>query len=52
MFVKEIGVPDAIICDPSREKIQGETTCQQVGTNTRGASEVHTLWANRAELVL
>jgi len=53
MFTKEIGVPDALIIDPSGEQTSSASKkyCQQVGTTLR-VLEVHTQWANRAELYI
>ena len=53
IFFKEVGVPDAIVCDSHKAQVQGETKklCQQVGTVTR-MLETGTPWANRAELYI
>lgn len=49
-FAKEIGAPDAIICDAAREQISHEVRsfCNQIGTSLRVLEE-NTPWANRAE---
>ena len=49
-FFKKIGVPDAIICDPAREQILGDSRklAREAGTVIR-AIEPDTLWSNRAE---
>jgi hypothetical protein len=53
LFAKEIGAPDAIICDAAREQISREVRsfCTKMGTALR-ALEEDTLWANRAELYI
>ena len=53
LFAKEVGAPDAIICDAAPEQIHGETKkfCQQIGTTIR-ALEEGTPWSNRAELYI
>ncbi len=52
-FAKEIGAPDAIICDAAREQVSQEvrTFCSQICTALRLLKE-HTPWANRAELYI
>ena len=49
IFAKDIGAPDAIICDTSREQISKEVRdfCHKIGTSIRVLEEV-TPWANRA----
>ena len=51
LFFKEVGVPDALVCDPSGEQTsrKSKQLCNQVGTTLRVLEE-HTQWANRAEL--
>ena len=53
MFAKEIGVPLAIICDPSGEQTSAKSKklVQQIGTTLRLLEE-GTQWANRAELYI
>lgn len=52
-FFKAVGVPDAIICDKSKEQTDGEAAkfCRQGGTQVR-ILEPNTPWANRAELYI
>ena len=52
-FAKEIGVPDAIICDASGEQssIKLRQFCQEIGTTLRYIEE-GTPWANKAELYI
>ena len=52
-FAKEVGVPEALIVDPSGEQTSKEVRrfCQQIGTTLRILEE-HTQWANRAELYI
>lgn len=52
-FAKEVGAPDAIICDAAREQISQEvrTFCSKIGTALR-VLEKDTPWANRAELYI
>jgi hypothetical protein len=52
-FAKEIGAPDAIIADPSREQTSEPLRkfCNEIGTTLR-ALERGTQWANRAELYI
>ena len=52
-FAKEVGVPEALIVDPSGEQSSKEVRrfCQQIGTTLRILEE-HTQWANRAELYI
>ena len=53
VFAKEIGAPDAIICDAAGEQTSHELKrfCQQMGTTLRVLEE-GTPWANRAELYI
>ena len=53
MFAKDIGAPDAIICDAAREQISQEVRnfCYKIGTSLRVLEE-GTPWANRAELYI
>jgi hypothetical protein len=53
LFAKEVGVPDAIICDKSGEQTSGEVKelCYKFGTTLRQLEE-HTPWANKAELYI
>lgn len=53
MFAKEVGAPDAVICDAAREQISKEVKhfCHQMGTTLRVLEE-NTPWANRAELYI
>ena len=53
VFTKEIGAPDAIICDAAGEQTSHELKrfCQQIGTTLRVLEE-GTPWANRAELYI
>ena len=52
-FAKEVGAPDAIVCDPAREQTSQDvkTFCQQIGTTLRVIEE-RTQWANLAELYI
>ena len=52
-FAKEIGAPDAIICDAAREQTSKEVRqfCHKIGTSLRVLEE-GTPWANRAELYI
>ena len=52
-FAKEIGAPDAIICDMSREQTSRSLRklCGEVGTTLRVLEE-GTPWANKAELYI
>ena len=52
-FAKDIGAPDAIICDASREQISKEVRdfCYKIGTSIRVLGE-GTPWANHAELYI
>ena len=52
-FAKEIGAPDAIISDPSKEQTSNEMRkfCNEIGTTLRVLEE-GTQWANRAELYI
>ena len=52
-FAKEIGVPEAIICDMSGEQTSGpmKKFCQEIGTTLRILEE-GTPWANKAELYI
>ena len=51
LFSKEIGAPDAIVCDDSGEQTSRKvkTFLQEIGTSLR-VLEKGTQWANRAEL--
>jgi len=53
LFAKEVGVPDAIVCDKSGEQTSGEikNLCYKFGTTLRQLEE-HTPWANKAELYI
>ena len=53
MFAKDIGAPDAIICDAAKEQISKEVRdfCHRIGTSLRVLEE-GTPWANRAELYI
>ena len=53
MFCKDIGVPIALVCDPSGEQTSRAVRkfCHQVGTTLRVLEE-STQWANRAELYI
>lgn len=53
MFAKEIGAPDAIICDASGEQSSKEVKdfCHLIGTSLRYLEE-NTPWSNRAELYI
>ena len=53
MFAKEIGAPDAIICDADCEQISQQVRdfCHKIGTSLRVLEE-GTPWANRAELYI
>jgi len=53
VFAKEIGAPDAVICDGAGEQTSHEVKrfCQQIGTTLRVLEE-GTPWANRAELYI
>ena len=53
MSAKDIGAPDAIICDAAREQISKEVRdfCYKIGTSIRVLEE-GTPWANRAELYI
>eukprot|EP00980_Cylindrotheca_fusiformis_P029117 scaffold22730_cov151-Cylindrotheca_fusiformis.AAC.1 len=52
-FAREIGAPEALICDAAREQISKEMKgfCSQIGTALR-VLEKDTPWANRAELYI
>ena len=52
-FVKEIGAPDAIICDMSREQTSRSLRkfCGEISTTLRVLEE-GTPWANKAELYI
>ena len=52
-FAKEIGAPDAIICDMSREQTSRSLRkfCGEIGTTLRILEE-GTPWANKAELYI
>jgi len=53
LFAKEVGVPDAIVCDKSGEQTSGEVKdlCYKFGTTLRQLEE-NTPWANKAELYI
>jgi hypothetical protein len=53
LFAKEVGAPDALICDAAGEQTsqQVKTFLQQIGTSLR-VLEKGTQWANRAELYI
>ena len=53
MFAKDIGAPDAIICDAAREQISKEVCdfCYKIGTSICVLEE-GTPWDNRAELYI
>jgi hypothetical protein len=53
LFAKEIGAPDAIICNAACEQIPKEvrTFCTKMGTALRALQE-DTPWANRADLYI
>ena len=53
LFMKDIGAPDALICDAAREQISQEVRsfCHKVGTTLRVLEE-DTPWSNRAELYI
>ena len=52
-FAKEIGAPEALVCDPAREQLSQPLRqfCSDIGTTLR-ALEENTPWANRAELYI
>ena len=52
-FAKEIGAPDAIICDAAREQKSAELRrfCNDMGTTLRVLEE-GTPWSNKAELYI
>lgn len=52
-FAKEIGAPDAIICDAAREQksLELRKFCNEIGTTLRVLEE-NTPWANKAELYI
>ena len=52
-FAKEIGAPDAIICDMSREQTlrSPRTFCGEIGTTLRVLEE-GTPWVNKAKLYI
>ena len=52
-FTKEIGAPDAIVADPSKEQtsLPLRKFCSEIGTTLR-ALEEGTPWSNRAELYI
>ena len=52
-FTKEIGAPDAIVCDMGGEQMTNEVKqfCNDIGTSLR-ALEEGTPWANKAELYI
>lgn len=52
-FAKEIGAPEALICDAAREQRQVDlrSFCNEIGTTLRVLEE-NTPWANKAELYI
>ena len=52
-FTKEIGAPEAIICDPAGEQTSNKLKqfCSEIGTTLR-ALEEGTPWSNKAELYI
>jgi hypothetical protein len=52
-FAKEIGAPDALICDAARAQISKDMRkfCNEIGTTLR-ALEENTPWSNKAELYI
>ena len=52
-FAKEVGAPNAIMCDMSSEQMSAEVKqfCSMIGT-TLQALEEGTPWANKAELYI
>ena len=52
-FAREIGAPDAVICDPAPEQRSSDlyAFCNEVGTTLRSLEE-GTPWSNRAELYI
>ena len=52
-FCKEIGAPDAIVCDSGGEQVSNQVKqfCNDIGTSLR-ALEEGTPWANKAELYI
>ena len=52
-FAKEIGAPDAIVCDSGGEQMSNQVKqfCNDIGTSLR-ALEEGTPWANKAELYI
>ena len=52
-FAKEIGAPDAIVCDMSKEQTSSKIRhfCNDIGTSLR-ALEEGTPWSNKAELYI
>ena len=50
-FAKEVGAPDAIVCDMASDQTSAEVKqfCNMIGTTLR-ALEEGTPWANKAEL--
>ena len=52
-FAKEVGAPDAIVCDMASEQMSAEIEqfCNTIGTTLR-ALEEGTLWTNKAELYI
>ena len=53
MFAKEIGAPEAFVCDAAPEQVSQEVKqfCHQIGSSLRILEE-GTPWANRAELYI
>jgi hypothetical protein len=52
-FAKEVGAPEALICDTARAQLSKDIQkfCNAIGT-TLQALEENTLWANKAELYI
>jgi hypothetical protein len=52
-FAKEIGAPDAFVCDAAREQISADVRdfCHKIGSSLRVLEE-GTLWANCADLYI
>ena len=52
-FAKDVGAPDAIVCDMASKQLSSEMKqfCNAMGTTLRALQE-GTPWANRAELYI
>ncbi len=52
-FVKEVGAPEVLVCDPHPAQIKQEVRkfCTQIGTTLK-VLEAKTQWANHAELFI